>query len=383
MEAFVFILVFVIIVAVVAAGVSKRETNLAWEQASKQLGLRCVKGHADAGPELFGKVRGCRVRVHTRGDGEYNHTRYQVSFPTQLGLDLLLTRSNRSEHGVRIRGRDRTAIKELLTDSTLRKIGSLLASLRGAVVEASGIKYEAQGIPDNPRDIVATVNKMVDVAQEISGYHISQMEAVRDDGYHAIESLVAAQADRADVESVEPESLDQTAHPEPEAKPESLEVLDEVAAVTAETSNGTEQCITVWRSAAADVCHAVFGVQRPHRETVEIFEGSYAGQTVDWPGRLVAAARYPFDTVFGNGPGTRATLHVFELDDPYGSRVVQAVAQLPVDALNHLRQQVGRQVQLTGTLVSCDPLLRVLFVSDAQIVVSDKPQHPARSGNDR
>lgn len=366
MEAFVILLIVVVVVAVVAAGVSKRETNLAWKQAGQQLGIRSKDADALSNPELFGKVRGCRIRVNARSDGEYGITRYRVDYPAPLGLGLRVTRDHRFDQDLRIKSRSPATTKQLLSESGLRQVKMLLTNLNGAVVEDSRIVYEARGTPRHSRDIVATVNMMVDAAQSISGYHIARVEQLRDAEYEEIEDAILSRSAVIDVAHGDNGDLGQASPMARELEFAPVEVSDppdvpELSAAALVTSPGDI-------SDVAEVCEAVFTARARTHDTASLFEHQYAGRTIAWCGRLMSASLCPFDRVFGEGPDARATLHVHELDDPYGSRMVQAVAQFPPATLDRLRSKIGREFRFTGTLVAHDPLLRVLYVSEAQIV---------------
>ena len=115
-----------------------------------------------------------------------------------------------------------------------------------------------------------------------------------------------------------------------------------------------------------------FGVSRPLKrdalssEIQDRFEDHYAGRVVTWQGDLSGSFRYSYDRIFGNEPGTRATVVVGEVETRYGSlRKIQAVVQFPEDAADDLRYRHGERLRFTGTLRAVDPLLRSMHIADA------------------
>jgi hypothetical protein len=99
------------------------------------------------------------------------------------------------------------------------------------------------------------------------------------------------------------------------------------------------------------------------------FEEKYEGREVRWSGKLDRIDRFYHDSVFGEGPATRAILLVHEIvEDGYGSREVKAVVRLPDEVGEGLRARRGETISFSGRLVGCDTFMRNVFVADGRLL---------------
>ncbi|MBE0592889.1 MAG: hypothetical protein IH616_10880 [Gemmatimonadales bacterium] len=124
---------------------------------------------------------------------------------------------------------------------------------------------------------------------------------------------------------------------------------------------------------------ALFGRSTMSNEVAGIFAERFRTQPVRWSGELRTVSRYPFDRVFGSTPGTRATFVVHQMETPLGQRPVQAIVQLPADAIRQLRSEVGNLFVFEGRLVDCDSFMRSIYVGDGRVVWSRPEPAAGRS----
>jgi len=101
---------------------------------------------------------------------------------------------------------------------------------------------------------------------------------------------------------------------------------------------------------------------------------------VRWAGELTSVARYPFERVFGSTQGTRAVYHICDVETSLGRRPVQAVVQLPEDAVGGMRTGVGTGWTFEGTLALCDGFMRTVFVTGGRIVARPPTLPSGKSG---
>ena len=119
----------------------------------------------------------------------------------------------------------------------------------------------------------------------------------------------------------------------------------------------------------ATICEDLFGPESRSFDGARIFEEKYAGRPVHWSGTLQRVDSFYRDMVFGDGPGARANLLVYEVQQgPYGGREVQAVVRLPEGADDPLRSRRGERIAFAGVLVRCDSFMRNLFVDSGRLV---------------
>jgi hypothetical protein len=427
MDAFVVILIVLVVIGVLASSAKKREANQAWQQAAKRLGVHYKAGELLHGPELFGEMLGCRVLVGTVTRGESRLTRYRAIYPAPLGVGLKLSRQravdevvarlggkeieigdSRFDRGVRVRGRHPDQIRELLTESRRRRIERLLADFPGCLIEDSQITWETHNVAHDSLEIVRAVRQIVEVAQDLSAYHVEHVSSrpVRGaglDGVFAADSTQAGPLVGELDEEIVPISLEQPV-PQTEELAEDqvddfttdgleLKQIDteyedatlgsewETRADVSETSEPHDPAPAAERVAAiapADentlgldaALDELFGPDVSNADAASTFERRYRGRSIKWSGRLTNATPYPFDRVFGKERGAKAVVLLREVRGRFGVRVAQAVIQFPQQALPSLRSVIGESIVFTGVLLQYDPFMHCLFVKDGHIAES-------------
>jgi hypothetical protein len=131
-------------------------------------------------------------------------------------------------------------------------------------------------------------------------------------------------------------------------------------------------------SAIAAVCAAVFDEAAASADAAQRFAEQYRGATVGWSGRLASVARYPFDRIFGRGPGCRAVFTVHHMERPFGPRDVRAVVQLPEGSERELRRLVGEGLTFGGRLMAYDQFMQTLYLADGSVAPHPGSATPAR-----
>ena len=115
------------------------------------------------------------------------------------------------------------------------------------------------------------------------------------------------------------------------------------------------------------VCDALFA-EAGSTAANRIFAERFDGRPVRWSGTLTRAESYGFDLVFGNQPGTKAVLAVYETDAiGYGNATVSAVVQLPAETLDTLEGHEGQVVTVAGRLVKFDGFMRNIYIGEGTL----------------
>ena len=132
----------------------------------------------------------------------------------------------------------------------------------------------------------------------------------------------------------------------------------------AQAENGAESSDEF---ACGAVCADLFGADTSGIETSRVFEERFLDQRVRWTGTLEAVMATSFDLVFGSRSMAKATLVVHEATIHGMSGLkVRAVVAFPESDVEAMRARRGESVAFSGRLIRCDPLVRNLFVDDAQ-----------------
>jgi hypothetical protein len=116
------------------------------------------------------------------------------------------------------------------------------------------------------------------------------------------------------------------------------------------------------------MCDTLFDPKLLSLDTSRIFDERYKGKVVVLNGRLKSVEPYPFDFVFGDKPGTKATFEVHEVEGTiFGKRKISAVVQLGPEAHELLIPLIGQQLSFTGRLHSVDGFVQNIFVTAGRL----------------
>jgi len=111
----------------------------------------------------------------------------------------------------------------------------------------------------------------------------------------------------------------------------------------------------------------LFETQRMSHEVKDHFEATYAGQTVQWSGKLERLSDYNSDMIFEGGQGTRAMVTLAPIQDGSFTKDVHAIVQLTRDQAADAKALTGQEVRITGQLLSCDSFMRNVFLSGGSL----------------
>ena len=115
-------------------------------------------------------------------------------------------------------------------------------------------------------------------------------------------------------------------------------------------------------------CEELFDPKLLSLDTSRIFDEKFKGRVVRWSGALTNVESYPFDFVFGNEPGTKAVVELYEMEAQlYGKKKIIAVVQLPPEAYDVLKPLVDQTVCFQGRLHSVDGFVNNVYVTHAQL----------------
>jgi len=424
MEIFVILLMLMvgIGVAIAVTQSNRRKVAEAWKQAASQLRIHYNAGDFLTKPELYGKVRGCRVKITTRtknqGGGSKKFTHYEINYLQDLRFGLSLTEqtafsglkkffgANDIEVGdpsfddfVVVRSHDSARAREFLNPARRLYVRRMLSLYPGAEITDSWIKWDSRGLDNDPSALVTNVKRMVDFALNMTAEAVDeQKETVEsaDAGSSPIRPVDDLEAvftvgDRSNpptyvvdsipsppisvtigvderTEETTPTTAFEEIHQEVDEPTETDRAAPTVVAVPQEEQSGSSSTRGV---DAHDVCHDLFGSGKISFQIDEIFKQNYEGLEIRWSGTLSRVDSYPFDLVFGNDPGTKAEFELAEIKgDTFRSYTVKAVVQLPAEAHDALSPRTGQTIAFAGTLLRCDSFLRLLFVADGWTVGS-------------
>ncbi len=405
-------------VAFAVAQSNKRKVADAWKEAASQLRIHHSAGDFLTKPELYGKVRDCRVKITLRNKSQGKHstkyTCYEVAYPQTLPFGLSLKGQTAFsglkkflggqdieigdptfDNFVVVKGHDSVQTKEFLNPARRLYGRRILSMHTGAEITDSQLKWDSKGVEDNPSTFVSNVKRMVDFAvnmtSDIADLQEEPVESpVTDSNPKRLSDdleAVFTVSDRGEPQTYVVDSIQEPPDPvtieveergfEPDAAAfdrmerdiEEMLETDTVTPAAIEVPQDEVELAPTNSLDVHDVCHNLFGSGDISFEINETFKQNYEGLEVQWTGKLTRVDSYPFDLVFGNDPGTKAEFEVAALEgESFGSQAVKAVVQLPTDAHEALSSRTGEMMVFAGKLVRCDSFMRVLFVGGGRTI---------------
>ena len=92
------------------------------------------------------------------------------------------------------------------------------------------------------------------------------------------------------------------------------------------------------------------------------------GQFVSWQGKLRGAYSFRSDFIFGNRPGTRATIHLCDISDQYGMRSsVTCIAAFDAADEEKLRNASGKEITFRARIVRVNSTIREIVLDEAEL----------------
>jgi hypothetical protein len=412
-----FVLVSLGVAAFAAASAAKKRAtaNDAWRDAAVRLRLLFKPGDLFTHPQIVGTLRSCQVSVNTftKSSDKAKWTRYRVEFRAPHGYKLHIRQQGflagirkafgqtpiefgDSEFDARfeVRAGNPDALHAFLNPLRRHRLLELFDTCPGIVIEQHRLTWEVKGLQTAPGRMADTLERLVAAAEDLSPDDPSAAEVSPRDGITEARRVEPARLPASTIRRTAPSPApsrqagtfrtapaDAAAkggaearrtvartdlEPAPAAQPEVQTLGASVPAAPPQSiTDGGES-----GPAVASVSTALFGRSTMSNEVAGIFAERFRTQPVRWSGELRTVSRYPFDRVFGSTPGTRATFVVHQMETPLGRRPVQAIVQLPADAIRQLRSEVGKLFVFEGRLVDCDSFMRSIYVGDGRIVWS-------------
>ncbi len=391
--------------AAIAAALSRhRQTNEAWAAAAQELGITLKPTGGLGGltnrASMSGMISGLRVTIDTYRSNDRTYTRYRVGYPS-LGLGLQAKRQHALarlgtffgfqdieigdpvfDEALIVKGDYPEQVTAFLTPSRRVAITGLIENYPGTVITDTVITYLRNGIVADPAELTSTLRRIMAVAQELRGVDRYAEQAgsrrLEGDVTEALEILEGAPPSgdpfidfsrkqqvgeiryaRGDADGAK-EVFDELRRQAP-ADPEIARWARDRAAPAPAVPGAGEP-----NEDAAAVAEHLFRKENYSFDTMEIFENEYEGKAVSWSGELKRLRRFDHDRDFGEGPGVKAVFRVAVLGtDLYSGRDVDAIVRLPHGTEDRL--EIGRRYAFRGTLSRCDPAMRNLFVTDADL----------------
>ena len=425
MEGFFFVaIVGMGVAAVVVSATARRRQaiNAAWGDAATRLGLMFRPADLLTGPQMTGAVGGCSVQVSTftRSSDKARCVRYRVEFRMPhlqrleirergrladlrriFGQDFVEFGDAEFDGRFEVHARDGGAIREFLNPLRRRRLLDLYREFPGTVIERHRLTWESKAVPTVAAMLVRSIQRLAAAADDLSPG--AESRAVPPIYQPALRKLRPRTAESGPIETAPAMSrraaptassapplpprapkveAPQRAAPAPKPRPDPEPVTAPPPSPAPEPTSASVLALGTTPAPApppagptatggrspAEVARAMFGSAAATPEIQATFEREYKDRPVRWSGELTSVSRYPFDRVFGSTPGTRAVFHICDVETSLGRRPVQAVVQLPEDAVGGLRTEVGAAFVFEGTLAVCDGFMRTLYVSGGGIV---------------
>ncbi len=383
----------IILVAVLILWIAYRShqsTVATWQRVAAQLGLGIETKSGFSKPIISGNLNGLPVRIDTytqrSGNSSTTYTRYQVRYPP-AGFEFRLSREGALsfigklfgvedvqvgdpvfDGAFKIKTSDRQRLLSLLTPSVRNGLFRLMASYPSAVISDDHIgmskaKFESNGdrLASSIQRLVATAQLLTSPTAGISDENVTDRE----------QGLLSAVADRVR-EAVEqhPEDIDQrifevetlaAAGDEAQAS-DRLAELEQLAPADPDVAGWREALSTpvtshpIGEVDVDEMARDLFGGDDLSFETRSKFNSSYAGANVTWEGRVKHHRRVG-ETV--TVAVTVATVN----NDLYGNTEIDVL----VDVAAAAAPEVDATVTVSGMLSTIDPLLRNIYVENANL----------------
>ena len=372
-------------------GDSHARTNDAWSAAAARLGLNFRRAALFKPKLLRGVFQGNDIDVSTytrsAGKSRKTFTRYRVLYPMPLGLGLNLSEqrffssiaaifgSQDIETGdinfdekVVVKGNQPENVLRFLTPRRRRQVLDLLNEFPQSKINDEQVEWLKSGTVRDAAEIVDTVTRLSSAATIL------------------YEGEPAQESSREEPEPAQSQAPIAEPTAEPIGEPNREAILEVVDGPTAnvdivqmesiedfiETSLAGEAAVAETAAtdglAAETVCSVLFQPSVMSHEAKQRFDAEFKDQTVRWSGVLKRVSAYRIDLTFTDGPGTKATFDL-SLNDTSGiSRAVQAIVQLPQNAEQALRRQVGERLDFEGRLANCDSLLRSFQITNGRVL---------------
>ncbi|MDJ0664442.1 MAG: hypothetical protein QNJ75_07765 [Acidimicrobiia bacterium] len=388
------IALFIVLGAVVGyfAYQSHQRTVATWRNVAAKLGLGITGGSGVSRPTMSGNLNGLPVRIDTytqrSGNSSTTYTRYQVQYPP-VGFDLNLKREGGLsfvsklfgiedvqvgdpvfDGAFKIKTSDRNRLIALLTPSVRNGLFRLMASYPTTVVTENHMGLTVRKFESNGERLASTIQRLVATAQLLT----SPTAGVSDQNVTDREQgLLGEVADRMR-QAVEehPEDIDQrifevetlaAAGDETTAR-ERVAELERIAPADPDVAGWRDALSVGPPTAPVDPAHIdastmaeeLFSGDDLSFETRSKFNSKYAGAKVNWEGKVKQVRR--------RGPSATVAITVATVrNDLYGNTDIDVVVETAADTA----PTEGAQVTISGMLGRIDPLVRNIYLDNADL----------------
>lgn len=388
---FIPIILFVIVMIGYLAWRSHQRTVETWRQVAATLGLSVAVGSGLSRPVLSGNIAGLPVKVDTytqrSGNSNTTYTRYRVYFPP-LGIGMQLKRQGMFSAVTKLFGSqdeevgddtfdetfvvktdDPAKLRSLLTPSVRSGLLQFTASYPHSTIKDNHIQVTAARFESKADRLESTVQRMVATARILASpaagvtdsMVVDRRQGLLEDVADKARDLVESQPDDVDQRIFEIETL--AAAGDDAAARKRMRELERLAPADPDVAGWKKALDTVPVATPAaqavdadELARELFSSDDLSFETRTKFNSRYADAAINWQGRVKGTK----DVGTGwHGVITVATVS----NDLYGNTEIDVIVENPIGR----RPATGENVTVTGKLATIDPLMRNLFVADAEV----------------
>ncbi len=369
---------------------SHQRTVAAWQRVASRLGLNIEVKSGFSKPVITGNLNGLPVKIDTytqrSGNSSTTYTRYQVRYPP-AGFDFRLKREGALsfigklfgvedvqvgdpvfDGAFKIKTSDRQRLLTLLTPSVRNGLFRLMASYPSAVISDDHIGMTKAKFESNEQRLASSIQRLVATAQLLTSPEAGISDENVTDREQGLLSAVAdrvrkaVEQDPADIDQriFEVETL--AAAGDEERASDRLAELEELAPADPDVAGWRQALSTPTTSHPVgevnvdEMAEDLFGGDDLSFETRSKFNSSYAGANIRWEGRVKQNRRVG-ETVTVSV--TVATVN----NDLYGNTEVDVLAEVAASDA----PEIDARVTVSGMLSNIDPLLRNIYVANAQV----------------
>lgn len=425
MEFFIIVVIIAVFAILIPLGIKQsQQTNAAWSQAARQLGLHYQPSGFLQSRKITGMIQNYSITVDTYTQRSNNssttYTRFRLTYPS-LGLGLKLTKEGfftgvtkifgaqdiqvddaAFDTDILIKGANPQRVREFLTPARRMRIHQYLRNHPNATIDDREIAWRSRGLIKQTGRLTNRIRNLVRLAWHLTGDRdddetLGQALNAQDDGrpdeaLTFLQDLTAASetksaSDQAPwkQEPVEEQLLkgellymaDRRAEAQEafqaaqEMEPDDPEIAEWVENLPKEPDQpaASQPAQLADELDVALICQELFAGNKMSYQISRLFEQNYAGKTVRWSGRLRRVESYSFELVFGIKPGCKAVVSVHELETSgFGDRTVSAIVQFPKENLEPLQKREGQNLRFEGQLKKVDALMRNFYIADGRFV---------------
>ena len=395
---FVFILILGIVI-IVAASRHQKTVGSSWQEAAKKLGLRFEGGGMFHRLSMSGRHGGYHVDVSTfsrgSGKGSRKYTGYRVVWPKSLNLGLNLSRQGifsgvssllgrqdlivgdpAFDAVVVVKATDVDGVRDFLDRQRRTQILRLHEHFSEYEIDDRSIFCCKPGVESDATRLIRRVQNIVNLAWTLTADPEKNeiiTPAVPPPIPRSVEIVEAEPAETSE----EPAVVAVVATPAPAVEPAAhvFEPADPdlppARREPAEDEQDNDASPAKQNDALSESALDLFDRGRNRYEIGRHFDTYLKGREICGAGRLRRVTAYSNDREFGRGPGAIAEVDICDPADPLpGIGHISGLVQLPEEIdLRILRERIGSEATVCGTLTRCDAFTGKLYLSRGEVAV--------------